>query len=86
MTVFASLLHTHTIGMHACNHVCMQVYVVLLHVGVSVKMRHIRNGKELPPIDSNLHYDFNFQQSSVIPSIKVLPVSTLLCESAVRGR
>jgi len=43
--------------------------------GVELTLRHIRNGKELQPIDINLNYDFNFQQTNYVPKVKVLPVS-----------
>ena len=50
-------------------------------IGISLKLRHIRNGKELPSIDVNLHYDPGFQQHREIPLVKVLPVSLELCET-----
>ena len=31
--------------------------------GQKIRLRHIRNGKELPTILEDNHYDFNFQAS-----------------------
>ncbi|XP_065886142.1 DBH-like monooxygenase protein 1 homolog [Dysidea avara] len=49
-------------------------------IGVYLKLRHIRNGKELPPIDANLHHDSAFQQHTAIPLVKVLPGDELILE------
>ena len=41
------------------------VFGSLLHShlrGVSMSLRHVRDGVELEPIDVNEHYDFNYQQ------------------------
>ena len=61
ITIFANLLHTHL-------------------VGVGITLRHMRwnstcgTYQELPPIDQNLQYDFNFQQFTMLPySVTVLP-------------
>ena len=36
--------------------------------------------EELEPIDTNLKYDFNYQQINVLPrTVKVLPVSQQMC-------
>ena len=46
----------------------VNVFASMLHThvtGVSVRTQHFRQGVELPPLDSNEHYDFNFQQ--VVP-------------------
>jgi len=48
------------------------VYVPL---GASVILRHVRRGVELPPIDQNLFYDFDYQQVNHITPRVVLPVS-----------
>ena len=47
-----------------------------MYLGAGLRLRHIRNGVELDPIDINLNYDFNYQQINYIPNVKVLPVST----------
>ena len=52
----------------------MRLYIT--SIGVGLVVRHIRDGVELNPIDVNLNYDFNFQQTNFIPSVKVLPVSS----------
>eukprot|EP00486_Rosalina_sp_Unknown_P000343 CAMPEP_0201566820 /NCGR_PEP_ID=MMETSP0190_2-20130828/6909_1 /ASSEMBLY_ACC=CAM_ASM_000263 /TAXON_ID=37353 /ORGANISM="Rosalina sp." /LENGTH=636 /DNA_ID=CAMNT_0047986057 /DNA_START=57 /DNA_END=1964 /DNA_ORIENTATION=+ len=44
----------------------IKVFGSFLHqhtIGKALNMRHIRNGKELAPIDINLDYDFNYQQT-----------------------
>ena len=45
-------------------------------------IRHLRETstcdglEELQPLDQNLNYDFNFQQTTILPkTVKVLPVS-----------
>ena len=50
----------------------------LLLIGVGLLVRHIRGGVELNPIDVNLNYDFDFQQTNFIPSVKILPVSNCI--------
>ena len=44
-------------------------------VGEAVILRHVRNGVELPPIDQNLFYDFDYQLTNHITPRVVLPVS-----------
>ena len=34
--------------------------------GQKIRLRHIRNGKELPTILEDNHYDFNFQASRFV--------------------
>jgi len=39
-----------------------------------MKLRHFRNGKELPWILNDPHYDFDFQQNAHLPKeVTVLP-------------
>jgi len=39
-----------------------------------MKLRHFRNGKELPWILNDPHYDFDFQQNAHLPAeVTVLP-------------
>ena len=43
----------------------LKVFGSMLHThetGVAVRTQHFRGGQEMPNIDSNPHYDFNFQQ------------------------
>lgn len=63
----------HTVSYCIYGLSCLKISSI--HLGISLKLRHIRNGKELPPIDANLHYNFDFQPNSVIPLVKILPVS-----------
>ena len=60
-------------------------HVVFHWPGVGITLRHMRwnstcgTYQELPPIDQNLQYDFNFQQFTMLPySVTVLPVSSIL--------
>ena len=62
------------------------IYEHLLYVyvykGAGVTLRHYRANttecsgtQEMKPIEQNLQYDFNYQQSTVLPNpIKVMPV------------
>ncbi|XP_065846011.1 DBH-like monooxygenase protein 1 [Oscarella lobularis] len=55
----------------------INVFGVFLHAhtaAIAVKLRHIRNGKELPNIGRNDHYDFDYQDT-VFPlePIKIFP-------------
>ena len=50
--------------------------------GVGVTLHHYRTNsecgrlEELPPIEQNLQYDFNYQQYTTLPeSVQILPVS-----------
>jgi len=43
----------------------IKVFATYLHahtIGASLSLRHIRDGVELAPLDSNMDYDFNYQQ------------------------
>ena len=58
------------------NHIATDKIVFMtVYLGAGLRLRHIRNGVELDPIDINLNYDFNFQQINYIPNVQVLPVS-----------
>lgn len=53
-----------------------------MHAGHGLVVRHFRENEEcgaleeLPPIDENRQYDFNFQQVTHLPrEVKILPVS-----------
>ncbi|KAL5500626.1 hypothetical protein EMCRGX_G012217 [Ephydatia muelleri] len=61
INIFANLLHTHLVGR-------------------AVTLRHLRMNsscgglQELPPVDQNMQYDFNFQQTNLLTSpVNVLP-------------
>eukprot|EP01083_Nonionella_stella_P252514 869927_1 len=44
-------------------------------------LKHIRNGKELRPLDMNLAYDFNYQQFTPLPQVvEILPGDELVLE------
>ena len=45
------------------------------YIGVGVILRHVRNGIELPPIEQNTHYDFDYQLTNHVTPRVVLPVS-----------
>ena len=45
------------------------------YVGEAITLRHVRNGVELPPIDQNLFYDFDYQITNHITPREVLRVS-----------
>ena len=46
-----------------------------MNVGEAIIVRHVRNGVELPPIDQNLYYDFDYQLTNHITPRVVQPVS-----------
>nr|XP_039269709.1 DBH-like monooxygenase protein 1 homolog [Styela clava] len=60
------------------------IFSVLLHshiAGRSLKLRHIRNGTELPYLANDRTYDFNYQeQRQVDPPVTLLPTDTLWME------
>ena len=44
--------------------------------GFSVVAKHYRDGKELPELISNRHYDFNFQETEFLrKEVAFLPVN-----------
>ena len=57
--------------MNICDWLCINT------TGEGLTLRHIRNGKELDPIDINNNYDFDFQQINYIPAVQLMPVSKL---------
>ena len=60
----------------------IKIYGVALHshlLGVNIKLRHFRNGKELPPIAKDEHFDFNYQYMKILKNpVTVKPVSLQL--------
>jgi len=62
----------------------LNVFQILLHshlAGRKIRLRHYRNGIELPWISSDDHYDFNFQQNRLLlEEIKLLPGDHLTTE------
>ncbi|KAF0292060.1 DBH-like monooxygenase protein 1 [Amphibalanus amphitrite] len=62
----------------------VQIHSVMLHghlAARAIRVRHVRKGRELPPLIVDRFYDFNYQQSRrVDQSVRVLPGDTLLVE------
>lgn len=62
----------------------VHVVSVMLHshlAGRKLKLRHIRSGKELPPLAQDNHYDFNYQQSRTLSQDTIiLPGDGLITE------
>ncbi|XP_044759194.1 MOXD1 homolog 1 [Coccinella septempunctata] len=62
----------------------VNVASVMLHshlAGRKLKLRHIRAGKELPPLAQDNHYDFNYQQSrALFQNAVILPGDGLITE------
>ncbi|XP_021960173.1 DBH-like monooxygenase protein 2 homolog [Folsomia candida] len=59
------------------------IFNVLLHAHISgrkLRLRHFRGNLELPWIDYDDHYDFNYQQSKAIPNTKLFPGDRLIYE------
>ena len=55
----------------------IKIIGVLLHshvAGRAIRVRHIRNGIELPPILVDDSYDFNFQETRLLPQEVVVKV------------
>ncbi|XP_065840799.1 DBH-like monooxygenase protein 1 [Oscarella lobularis] len=70
----------------------INVVGVTLHAhtaATAMKLGHIRNGKQLPYLDRNDHYDFNYQNAYYLPQpIKLLPGDILetVCNYSTEGR
>ncbi|CAK8671994.1 unnamed protein product [Clavelina lepadiformis] len=70
----------------------INITAVMLHshlAGRKMKLRHIRNGTELPPITNDQSYDFNFQETRVISPERVVrkgDALQLVCDYSSRGR
>ncbi|XP_060769945.1 DBH-like monooxygenase protein 1 homolog [Neoarius graeffei] len=62
----------------------VQVFAVLLHAhlaGRSIRTRHFRQQDELPPLSSDEHFDFNFQEFQPLnPERQLLPGDSLITE------
>eukprot|EP01084_Bolivina_argentea_P093079 167422_1 len=61
----------------------IRVFANLLHAHIasrSLRVRQIRNGIELPPIDTNDAYDFNYQQFIATDEISILPNDKIIVE------
>ena len=50
--------------------------LICIYIGEAITLRHVRNGVELPPIDQNLFYDFDYQITNHISPREVLRVSS----------
>ena len=86
INIFANMMHTHLVGISV---VCIwdklrekNTFILLLQKGRAVTLRHLRMNsscgglQELPPVDQNMQYDFNFQQTNLLTHpVNVLPVS-----------
>jgi hypothetical protein len=69
--IFANMLHTHLAG----------VGLKLSHISNTQCSESISTNQELPPIEMNLHYDFNFQQATHLPQeITIQPGDHLMLE------
>ncbi|XP_026773251.3 DBH-like monooxygenase protein 1 homolog [Pangasianodon hypophthalmus] len=62
----------------------VQVFAVLLHAhlaGRAIRTRHFRQQVELPPLSSDEHFDFNFQEFQPLnPERQLLPGDSLITE------
>jgi len=60
------------------------IFATFLHAHIhstALSLRHIRDGVELPRIDTNWHYDFNYQATTAhTQTIKLMPNDTLILE------
>ena len=65
--------------MKAVNISEINIFAALQHshlLGRAIKTRHFRNGTELPTLMDEPHYDFNFQELTMLPKQRVVkPVS-----------
>ena len=65
--MFGTILHTHTVGTFShilnlhFNFKKLSCHDVILYIGKGIWIEHSRGGVQLPNIDSNYNYDFNFQ-------------------------
>eukprot|EP00479_Gromia_sphaerica_P009695 TRINITY_DN417_c0_g1_i3.p1 TRINITY_DN417_c0_g1~~TRINITY_DN417_c0_g1_i3.p1 ORF type:complete len:530 (-),score=130.38 TRINITY_DN417_c0_g1_i3:126-1715(-) len=83
-----------------CSSACTQdlppegvtIFSNVLHAhiaAVAIKVQHIRDGVELPPVYDDQNYDFNYQQSYKIkPEVKLMPGDDLIvtCTYNTEGR
>jgi hypothetical protein len=62
----------------------IKVVSVVLHshlAGKKIRLRHIREGRELPPVAEDNSYDFSYQQSRILSQeVAVLPGDELVTE------
>ena len=60
-----------------------QVFSAFLHthlLGVGLRIRHFRNGTELPYLASDMNYDFNYQEQRFLnPEVTVKKVKHRCC-------
>eukprot|EP00483_Globobulimina_turgida_P008958 UN08976 len=75
-----------------CHHECTEiglpeggvhVFGVFLHghpIATALNLKHVRNGKELAPIESDWSYDFDYQQMVATDDITILPGDDLILE------
>ncbi len=79
----SSLVHSHPTliplqGLEAANQHSFKIFAVMPHshlVGRALRLLHVRNGTELPPIVEENSYDFNYQEILHLPrEVEILPV------------
>lgn len=62
----------------------VNVVSVVLHshlAGRELSLKHIRDGKELPPIVQDNHFDFDYQQSHTLEKeVQILPGDEIVAE------
>ena len=82
-TNYLTIFYNSEIGCYTINH-----FVIL--IGHGLKVQHFRMNsecgvlEELPPIDVNLQYDFDYQQTVHLPAERtVLPVRYYTCFQAL---
>ena len=63
--MFGTLLHSHTVGIFYdflnLHFNFKNKFNIILYIGKGIWIEHSRGGVQLPNIDSNYNYDFNFQ-------------------------
>lgn len=78
ITAFASLLHSHKSGKigelwtKICKILAKNFIEFSTIPGRKMRTRHFRGAIELPWLDSDEHYDFDFQQNKLLPSPRVI--------------
>jgi len=62
----------------------VSIFASALHshtTGVAMKLRHIRDGVELEPLEVNEHYDFDYQKNSILDQeVQLLPGDQFIVE------
>ena len=59
---------------HEGRHYYLCFNLFFRYKGRELRVRHYRDGKELPWLLSDTHYDFDYQQARLLPQeVKLLP-------------